>query len=246
MPSPFAPCVLIPTYDNATTIGQVVEAVRQKIPAVIVIDDGSSAPTRSAVEELGRSKLAHVVHRASNGGKGAAVKTGFEVARSLGYSHVLQVDADGQHDLSDLDHFLETSRNNPRALVLGYPVFDASAPRGRLVGREITRFWVTLETGTSRAITDAMCGFRVYPLEAALKASRGTGDRMEFDIEIAVRMVWNGVATLNLPTKVRYVAGGLSHFHMFSDNVRISWAHTKLTVLAILRLLTWPFRKLAR
>jgi len=173
------------------------------------------------------------------------VKTGFEVARSLGYSHVVQVDADGQHDLADLQHFLDTAREEPAALVLGCPLFDASAPRGRVIGRQITRFWTNLETG-GRAITDPMCGFRVYPLEAALKASRGTGNRMDFDIEIAVRMVWNGVATLNLPTKVRYFQGGISHFHMFEDNVRISWMHTRLVVRAILRLLAWPFRKLVR
>ena len=245
MPLPFTPCVVIPTYDNPATIGQVVGAVREKIRDVIVVDDGSGAPARETVEELGRRKLAHVVRRSSNGGKGAAMKTGFEVARSLGYSHVLQVDADGQHDLADLDRFLEAARNHPEALVLGYPIFDASAPRGRVVGRQITRFWTTLETG-GRAITDPMCGFRVYPLEPALMASRGTGDRMEFDIEIAVRMVWDGVRTLNLATRVRYFAGGISHFHMFWDNVRISWMHTRLVVRAILRLLAWPFARFAR
>jgi glycosyltransferase involved in cell wall biosynthesis len=241
----FLPCVVIPTYDNAATLEDVVVAVREKIPHVIVIDDGSGVRGRAAAAELGRRNLAHVVHRDLNGGKGAAVKTGFEVARSLGYSHVVQVDADGQHDLADLQHFLDTAREEPAALVLGCPLFDASAPRGRVIGRQITRFWTNLETG-GRAITDPMCGFRVYPLEAALKASRGTGNRMDFDIEIAVRMVWNGVATLNLPTKVRYFQGGISHFHMFEDNVRISWMHTRLVVRAILRLLAWPFRKLVR
>lgn len=242
--APFSPCVVIPTYDNTTTIAQVVGAVREKIADVIVIDDGSGAPGREAVAGLGRSKLAHVVHRDTNGGKGAAVKTGFEVARSLGYSHVLQVDADGQHDLGDLEQFLESARKNPRSLVLGYPLFDESAPRGRVIGRQLTRFFTTLETGGS-AITDPMCGFRVYPLDAALKASRGTGNRMDFDIEIAVRMVWDGVAMLNLPTKVRYFKGGVSHFHMFNDNARITWMHTRLVVGAILRLLSWPLRKLA-
>jgi len=241
----FLPCVVIQTYDNAATLEDVVVAVREKIPHVIVIDDGSGVRGRAAAAELGRRNLAHVVHRDLNGGKGAAVKTGFEVARSLGYSHVVQVDADGQHDLADLQHFLDTAREEPAALVLGCPLFDASAPRGRVIGRQITRFWTNLETG-GRAITDPMCGFRVYPLEAALKASRGTGNRMDFDIEIAVRMVWNGVATLNLPTKVRYFQGGISHFHMFEDNVRISWMHTRLVVRAILRLLAWPFRKLVR
>ena len=241
----FSLCVVIPTYDNTDTIGPVVSAVREQVPDVIVVDDGSALPGRSAVEELGRRKLAHVVHREMNGGKGAAVKTGFEVAQSLGFTHVLQVDADGQHDLADLGRFLETARTHPQALVLGSPVFDQSAPRGRLIGRQITRFWTTIETG-GRKITDPMCGFRVYPLQAALEASRRTGNRMEFDIEIAVRMVWAGVATHNLPTKVRYFPGGLSHFHMFRDNARISWMHTRLVIGAILRLFARPFRRAAR
>jgi glycosyltransferase involved in cell wall biosynthesis len=245
MTAPFHPCVLVPTFDNPATIEQVVVAVREQIRDVIVIDDGSGEPGRRTVDDLGRRQLAHVVRREENGGKGAAVKTGFEVARSLGYSHVLQVDADGQHDLADVGHFLETARQNPQALVLGSPLFDASAPRGRLIGRQITRFWTTIETG-GRAITDPMCGFRVYPLAAALKASRGTGDRMDFDIEIAVRMVWDGVATLNLPTRVRYFEGGLSHFHLLHDNVRISWMHTRLVVRAILRLLLRPLRGLTK
>jgi predicted LPLAT superfamily acyltransferase len=241
---PFRPCAIIPTFENPSTIRAVVEKVRALLPDVIVVDDGSAPEGRAQVEQLGREKLAHAFRRETNGGKGAAVKTGFQAAYELGYTHALQIDADGQHDLGDIPRFLEAARQQPEALVLGCPVFDGSAPLGRRVGRQITVFWSSLET-LSRAIVDPMCGYRVYPLEPALAASRGTGDRMEFDPEIAVRMVWAGVPTVNLRTRVRYLRreeGGVSHFHLFRDNVRISWMHTRLVTLAILRLLLLPLR----
>ncbi len=244
----FRPCALIPTYDNPNTIRRVVEGVRAKLLDIVLVDDGSADLGRGRVEALGREGLAHVVRRPVNGGKGAAVKTGLEAARALGFTHALQIDADGQHDLGDLERFLGAARDNPAALVLGYPIFDQSVPRGRLIGRQITIFWTRLETW-GRSIVDPMCGFRVYPLDAAVRASRWTGDRMEFDIEIAVRMLWGGAPIVNLPTKVRYFGkdeGGVSHFHLFGDNVRISWCHTRLVTLAILRLLSWPLRKLFR
>ncbi len=243
---PVRACILIPTFNNPDTIRRVVEAARLLVPDVLVVDDGSAEAGRSAVASLALEKLAHVVHREKNGGKGAAVKTGFAQAQRLGFTHALQVDADGQHNLDDIPAFLAAARAQPDALVLGCPLFDASAPTGRKVGRLITIFWTTLETG-GRTIVDPMCGFRVYPVASALAASAGTGDRMDFDIEIAVRMVWAGAPTINLPTKVRYLRadeGGVSHFHLFWDNVRISWMHTRLVVRAILRVLSWPVRRL--
>ncbi len=227
----FAPCVLVPTYDNPATIRRVVERVRAHLPHVVVIDDGSGPEGRAACEALAKEGLAHVVHRERNGGKGAAVKSGFAAAHGLGYTHALQVDADGQHDLDDVPRFLEVARANPDALVLGAPRFDASAPRGRRVARKITIFWVDFETGGS-VIEDPMCGFRVYPLADAVAVSVPS-DRMDFDPEVAVRLVWRGVPVINLPTKVRYVSreeGGVSHFRMLEDNLRISWMHTRLCV----------------
>lgn len=232
----FRPCGLVPTYDNPLTIRKVVERIRKFVPDVVVVDDGSGPEGRAAVEALGREGLAHVHHRGLNGGKGAAVKTGFEVAHALGFTHALQVDADGQHAIEDAPRFLEAAQRQPEALVLGAPVFDASAPKARLRARQITCFWTNLETG-GKVIDDPMCGFRVYPLRAAL-ASGATGDRMDFDPEIAVRLVWMGLPVVNLPTKVHYVSkeeGGVSHFQMFWDNVRISWMHTRMVILSMLR-----------
>lgn len=240
----FEPCILVPTYDNPDTIRRVVEEACRHLAAVIVVDDGSAAPGREAAAALAAAKLAHVHRREENGGKGAAVKAGFRVARTLGYTHALQVDADGQHRLDDIPRFLDAARAQPEALILGAPAFDRSAPRGRIIGRQITRFWTNVETG-GRVIQDPMCGFRVYPLDAAIAAG-ASGDAMDFDPEIAVRMFWRGTPVVNLSTKVRYVSrqeGGVSHFRFFRDNVLISWMHTRLFFGALFRL--WRFPKAA-
>lgn len=234
-PKPFRPCVIVPTYDNPLTVRGVVRRVRQHCADVIVVDDGSDEPGRAACDALANEGLANVTRRVRNGGKGAAVKTGFDVARELGFSHALQVDADGQHDLERIPDFLQQARERPDALILGYPIYDASAPKGRLVARGITKFWVNLELGSPDVVTDAMVGFRVYPLAAAMGVPV-RGNRMDFDVEIAVRMARAGVAVINLPVGVRYLTreeGGTSHFQTFRDNVRLSWMHTRLCVLGL-------------
>ena len=225
----FRPCAVIPTYDNPDTVRAVVEAVGEHLP-VVLIDDGSGPAGREAVAAIGRAGLAHVHHRAENGGKGAGVTTGFEQAQALGYTHALQIDADGQHALEDIPTFVTAAREQPGALVLGAPIYDESAPRSRLIGRKITQFWTNIETH-GQVIDDPMCGFRVYPLAAALAIGK-TGDRMDFDIEVAVKIAWLGVPVINLPTRVRYFEGGVSHFDMLWDNVRISWMHTRLAIYA--------------
>lgn len=241
----FRPCAVVPTYNNPTTVRRVVERIAVHVPDVVVVDDGGNAEARAVVAQLGSDGLAHVRHRAVNGGKGAAVKTGLEAARALGFTHAVQVDADGQHDIEQIPVFLAAARANPQALILARPVFAKGTPRGRRMAREITNFWVHVET-MSRAIGDAMIGFRVYPVAAALAADART-DRMDFDIEIAVRLVWLGTPVVNLPLQVRYLTaeeGGVSHFRLWRDNVAISWLHTRLVAEGLLRLL-WgrPFGK---
>ncbi len=234
--SDFRPVAVVPTYNNVRTIRGVVEALRRMLPDVIVVDDGSDPATRDAVRALETDELARTIRRDTNGGKGAAVKTGLTVARELGFTHALQVDADGQHELTDVPAFLDAARRSPRALVLGQPVFEQSAPLSRRLGRQITVFWTHLETG-GRQIADPMCGFRVYPLEAG--GWQDCGSRMDFDIEVAVRMVWRGTPIINLPTRVKYLStseGGLSSFRMLEDNLRIAWLHTRLVFRALLRI----------
>jgi acyl-coenzyme A synthetase/AMP-(fatty) acid ligase len=236
--SGFRPCVLVPTYDNPDTITDVVRGIRRYLSDVVVVDDGSGERARRAIEALGSAGLAHVVRHEHNLGKGAAVKSGFQAALALGFTHALQVDGDGQHTLEDIPRFLEAAALDPTRLVLGAPIFDASVPAARLYGRRISVFWAGIET-SGRVISDPLCGFRVYPLASAL-ACTPRARRMDFDPEIAVRMVWHGVPVLNLETRVRYLPrdqGGVSHFQMVRDNVRISLMHTRLACLALLRAL---------
>jgi glycosyltransferase involved in cell wall biosynthesis len=232
----FRACALVPTYNNPATLRGVVEGVRRYVDAVVVVDDGSAAEGRSVVEALGNETLAHVVFRDKNGGKGAAVKTGFILARDIGCTHAIQIDADGQHAIDDIPRFLEAARSDPAALVLGAPIFDHSAPRSRIWGRKITQFWSAIET-FGRVIADPLCGFRVYPLDRAILA-KAWGNAMDFDPEIAVRMVWGGVKVINLPTRVRYLTreeGGVSHFRLGWDNLLISWMHVRMVIGALLR-----------
>jgi glycosyltransferase involved in cell wall biosynthesis len=227
----FRPCVLIPTYDNPATVRGVVEAARAHLSDVVLVDDGSGAEGRAVCDAIARDGLAHLERRAHNGGKGAAVKTGFAAARRLGFSHAVQIDADGQHDASDIARFIAEARAHPDALILGRPIFDETQPRARALARKLSVFWARVETG-GPVIADPLCGFRVYPLEAALAAD-ARGDHMEFDLEIPVRMAWAGTPVRNLPTRVRYLRreeGGVSHFQLGRDNARISWLHTRLVL----------------
>ncbi len=227
--SSFRPCILIPTYNNPRTIRDVVLAVKAILPDVVVVDDGSGEANREAVARLGADGLALVTRRETNGGKGAAVKTGFDFAFEHGFTHALQVDADGQHALDDVRIFLDRARERPEAVVLGQPIFDETAPLHRKLLRKLTIFWTRREVGDDR-VGDPLCGFRVYPLRAAI-ATHTLGDRMDFDPEIVVRLAWMGVPFVHVPTRVRYFTaaeGGVSHWRAFEDNWLISKMHTRL------------------
>jgi polyprenyl-phospho-N-acetylgalactosaminyl synthase len=243
-------CIVIPTYNNPHTIRAVVMRAREAsnlIEQVIVVDDGSDEHARAVARSLADEQLADVVIRGENGGKGAAVLTGLERADALGFTHAVQVDADGQHNLDDVPAFLAASQADPRALVLGQPIFDHTAPRNRRIARKISVFWAAVETLSMR-VGDPLCGYRLYPVLAALRAG-AVGRMMDFDPEIAVRMVWNGAPTQHVRTRVRYFSaeeGGVSHYQGFRDTVRISLMHTRLCFIGVFLVLSWPFRALGR
>jgi glycosyltransferase involved in cell wall biosynthesis len=229
-------CAIIPTYDNEGTIARVVAEVRHRVPDVIVVDDGSHAPARAAAAGLSERGLADVRFRPVNGGKGAAVTTGLEAAAERGFTHALQIDADGQHDVGDIPRMLEASRANEAALVMGQPIFDATAPRSRLWGRRVSVFFARVETW-SRRVGDPLCGFRVYPVRSALEA-RTKGRAMDFDPEIAVRLAWAGIPIVHVPTRVRYFGtrdGGVSHYRAYRDTLLISLMHARLCLTAFAR-----------
>ena len=212
-------CTLIPVYEHGATLGAVVDALASSGLPCLVVDDGSGDATRRALDEVAvRHPFVERIRRERNGGKGAALKTGYRAAIERGFSHVVQLDADGQHDAADVPRFLDAMRAQPEALVLGVPVFDASAPRARIVARQLSRGLVWLAC-LSRAVRDPLCGFRGVPLAAAsavIDATR-TGDRMEFEPELAVRLVWRGTPVSSLPTRVVYPPGGVSHFSVRRD-----------------------------
>jgi glycosyltransferase involved in cell wall biosynthesis len=230
-PSEFNPCIVVPVYNHEHAIGAVLAGLlRHDVPCLLV-DDGSSAACAAVLDALALANPQRVtlVRLATNQGKGAAVLSGFRRAAELGFSHVLQIDADGQHRTDDVPKFLAQARAHPEAIVAGHPVYDESVPKARLYGRYATHIWVWINT-LSFDIKDSMCGFRVYPVAPvnALAARHAIGVRMNFDTDILVRLFWDGLQVINLPTRVSYPADGVSHFRVWRDNVLITWMHTVL------------------
>jgi glycosyltransferase involved in cell wall biosynthesis len=238
--------VLIPSYNTG---GKVLETVRDARacwnPVWVVVDgstDGTAEPLRAMAADdagLGVFVLPH------NQGKGAAVLHGLREAAAQGYTHALTMDADGQHPAGRIREFMSASQRTPRALILGKPVFDASAPRVRVVGRRVSNGWASLETLWA-GIGDSLYGFRVYPIQPllAVMESQRWMRRFDFDVEAVVRLVWRGLTPVNLPAPVRYFhpeEGGVSHFNYVRDNLLLSWMHARLFVEFLLRLpwLVW-------
>lgn len=232
------PCVVVPVYNHHRGLDELVGAVRSLGLPCLLVDDGSGETTARA---LARIEECHddvflLTHK-ENRGKGAAIKTAFRAAADRGYTHAVQIDADGQHDTADIPALLRAAESTPHAVVLGRPIFDSSAPLQRMIGRKVSIFWVRLET-LSAEIADPLCGFRCYPLRptVALFDQVRLGDRMDFDPEVLVRLSWKGMRFVNVETRVRYPEEGLSHFRMVRDNARLSWMYFRLFWGAVLRL----------
>lgn len=224
------PWLVIPCFDHGEALREVLASLEGTGLPTLVVDDGSGPATREILSALAAAHPWLEVHRHErNRGKGAAAVTGFRLTAARGASHALQLDADGQHDAADVPRFLEAMAKHPEALVLGEPVFDASVPRSRLYGRQISRGLVWLFT-LSFAIRDPLCGFRGIPLAAtlALLDRQRLGERMDFDPELAVRLYWEGLEVVNLPTRVRYPEGGLSHFDVVWDDLRLAGLYLRL------------------
>lgn len=235
--------LLIPSYNTGPRLlATVQEALEHWAPVWVVVDASTDASHEPVVELSRHTPQLRVIVRPINGGKGAAVLTGAEAAVSAGFTHALIMDADGQHPADRIADFMDASSAQPAALVLGKPVFGPEAPQLRLQGRKLSVGLVHVEL-FGGGIDDPLFGFRVYPLAPLIKALRSTrfARRYDFDPEVAVRMVWNGTPTLNIPATCRYLAksdGGVSHFHYLRDNLRMIWLHTRL--ITQLLLFRWP------
>lgn len=230
-------CFVIPHYNHQQAFVDFFPRLQQLgIPAVVV-DDGSDPQSVGAVQQMlaGFSDVYFLKHQV-NRGKGAAFFTGAYYARTLGFSHVIQIDADGQHDLNDVEKLLSLSRLHPQAIISGKPYFDIQAPKIRVYGRRITDLWVALES-LSLQIKDGLCGFRVYPLSQVERIldRYHVGVRMDFDTEILVKAVWLGAPLHFVPTKVIYPEKGVSHFHYWRDNALLIALHTRLLLGMLVR-----------
>jgi predicted LPLAT superfamily acyltransferase len=223
-------CFIIPCYNHSEALPTVLKNIEPYQLTCILIDDGSSSDAAFKLKQLSALyPWITLLQLATNQGKGAAVMTGLEYAFNQGFTHAIQIDADGQHDSQFIELLIEKSELNPDALISGYPVYDNSVPKHRLIARYITHFWVWVET-LSFTIKDSMCGFRVYPIKQTVSLIKQfkIGKRMDFDTDIMVRLYWQGTPSIFIPTHVTYPKDGVSHFNAFKDNVRISWMHTRL------------------
>lgn len=233
--------VLIPSYNPGARGIETVRAARRHWDPVCVVDDGSTDGTTAQLQAMASQDPGlMVLVRARNGGKGAAVLEGLRRTAALGYTHVLTLDADGQHPAELIPQFMARSQLEPDAMILGVPVFGAEAPRIRVAGRRVSNWWANLETLWT-GIEDSLFGFRVYPLEplhAIMERSRFMR-RFDFDVEAVVRLRWRGVRAVNLPAPVRYFRpedGGVSHFRYGRDNLLLTGMHLRLLAGFLLRL----------
>lgn len=234
----FKACLLIPVYNHGSLIEATFARLRAFHLPCLVVDDGSDMATAAVLDALAaREPSITLLRLPENRGKGDAVLHGIAHAQAQGFTHALQIDADGQHEAGDIPAMLAMAEREPQALVSGWPQYGDDMPRSRRYGRWVTHAWVWIET-LSTDIKDSMCGFRVYPVTAthALASRTRIGSRMNFDTDIMVRLYWAGTPVRFIKTRVHYPADGISHFDVLHDNIRISWMHTRLFFGMLLRL----------
>lgn len=237
--------VLIPSYNPGVKVYETVRDARRHWSPVWVVVDGSDDGTSEGLRDMARGDDGlRVIVIGRNRGKGSAVLHGITLAASEGFTHALTMDSDGQHQPGLIPQFMARSIAQPRALVMGVPVFDSSAPSIRVQGRKLSNWWANVETGGG--IGDSLYGFRVYPIAdlAAVMRRQPWMRRFDFDPEAAVRLVWRGLQPVNIPAPVKYLTpaeGGVSHFNYLRDNILLTWMHARLVFESVLRmpLLIW-------
>lgn len=228
--------VVIPLYNHGTSVGDVARRTLAHCPHVLVVDDGSTDNGTAALADLPVQVLRLPVNR----GKGAALLAGAAALEAAGMSHMIALDADGQHYPEDLPLILAAIAATPHAFIVGARDFSVpNVPGASRFGRRFSTFWMFVQTG--QRVSDMQSGFRVYPLDA-LRCLRLREHRYAFEIEVLVQAAWAGFAIREVPIRVHYPRREerVSHFRPWADNVRISLLNTRLTMRALLPL---PFRR---
>ncbi len=230
--------VLLPSYNSGPQLAATLRGARAQWEHVWVCVDGSTDGS-DTLAEAEAPEGTRFLRMERNIGKGGAFLESLCIAWKEGFSHVLLMDSDGQHPAGMIQRFMEISAAHPNACICGVPKFGPDAPLERVKGRLIGNFFATLETlGTGPE--DSLFGFRLYPIEPALRVmeSINTARRFDFDTVLAVRLAWAGVPFINVSTPVTYPArdeGGVTHFRYLRDNLLLIAAHSRL-------LLELPFR----
>lgn len=234
--------ILVPSYNTGLILEKTVREILEKWHPVWVVIDGSNDGSDALLEPLQAQfpNALRVIRLAQNVGKGAAILEGIKQAQQQGYTHVLTMDADHQHPAESIADFMQASAQAPDTMILGEPVFDASAPALRVQGRRISNGFANLET-LGWGIHDSLFGMRVYPIQPLRQVMDSTrwARRFDFEPEVAVKLAWRGVPVINLPTPVRYLSeqeGGVSQFRYVRDNALLTWMHTRLLFGFVLRL----------
>ena len=240
--------VLIPSYNTGPKLYDTVRDARAQWSPVWVVVDGSDDGTAEGVQAMAAADPGlRVAVLTPNQGKGAAVLHGLRAAQAAGFSHVLTMDSDGQHPADLIGRFMQASLKRADAMILGRPVFDASAPLLRVRGRRVSNWWTNLET-LGAGVADSLYGFRVYPVAGLIEvmAHQPWMRRFDFDTEAVVRLAWRGIKPINLDAPVKYLSaaeGGVSHFHYGRDNLLLTWMHVRLMVEFVLRLPVLAWRR---
>ncbi|MDR1671677.1 MAG: DUF2062 domain-containing protein [Alistipes sp.] len=224
---------MIPVYNNAATVEDVVRRTRRHVAGVIMVDDGSTDGTTEILAALASLDDIELITYRENRGKGHALRLGLAAATERGYRYALTIDADGQHFPEDIPLFLAQAAVTPDALIIGARnLTQTNMPPRNTFANRFSNFWFRIETG--KKLNDTQSGFRLYPL-AAMHGVRLFTERYEFELESAVRLAWRGVSVINIPVRVFYAPEGerVSHFKPGRDFARISLLNSVLVLVAL-------------
>lgn len=240
--------LLVPHFNHDQQLTQCLPALLATGLPCVIVDDGSEAARLTRIQaEASKYSSVTVLTHGYNRGKGAAIKTGIAYGRMMGFTHAIQIDADGQHNINDIAKFIEVSEQQPKAIVSGQPVFGDDVPKARLYGRRVSDVWAAIET-LSLVIKDCLCGFRVYPIHTfeQIVDAYYIGNRMDVDTELLVKARWQNIPIQFVKTQVNYPMDNVSHFHYLRDNLLLIRLHTRLMLGMFVRspkLLYWAIKR---
>jgi glycosyltransferase involved in cell wall biosynthesis len=224
-------CVVVPTYNNAATLGRVVADIRMCGYDVLVVNDGSTDGTPE-VSEL-QVQGVQVLSYSKNRGKGYALRLAIRKLDELGYDYALSMDADGQHSVKDILPFIQDIKHYPNTLFIGARgMKHNNMPKQNTFANRFSNFWFAVQTG--RALHDTQSGFRLYPIQKISKM-RFMTTRYEWELEVLVRATWAGIGLAAKEISVYYPPKGerVSHFRPGIDFLRITLLNVFLCLGAL-------------